>query len=79
MLTTNLLTFLIKFSNTSESLIVNISFNSLYSLAAEIRKEKLIISEIMQLDLPSKKFKKISIKKFASIVDHHTELSLLIN
>lgn len=79
MVSTNLITFLITFNATTETFIFNVSRESLNKLTETIKDQNLKIATVKQFDRNKNKFLKIPNQKLFTIIDHHTELSLLLN
>jgi hypothetical protein len=79
MLSTNLITFEISFQNNgSETLIFNVSNDSLNALLNVLKYRKLYTSKIKEFDRTQSKFKTVSKKRLLQCIDYHTELFELL-
>ena len=79
MISTNLITFEISFQNNgAETLIFNVSNESLNQLLNVLKSRKLYSSKIKEFDRTQSKFKTVSKKRLLQCVDYHTELYNLL-
>ena len=79
MISTNLITFEISFQNNgAETLIFNVSNESLNQLLNVLKSRKLYTSKIKEFDITQSKFKTVSKKRLLQCVDYHTELYYLL-
>ena len=79
MISTNLITFEISFQNNgAETLIFNVSNESLNQLLNVLKSRKLYTSKIKEFDRTQSKFKTVSKKRLLQCVDYHTELYNLL-
>lgn len=75
MISTNLITFEISFQNNGlETLIFNVSNESLNKLLTVLKSRKLYTSKIKEFDRSQSKFKTVSKKRLLQCIDYHTEL-----
>jgi len=79
MISTNLITFEISFQNNgAETLIFNVSNESLNQLLNVLKSRKLYTSKIKEFDRTQSKFKTVSKKRLLQCIDYHTELFELL-
>lgn len=79
MISTNLITFEIQFQNNgAETLIFNVSNESLNQLLNVLKYRKLYTSKIKEFDRTQSKFKTVSKKRLLQCIDYHTELYELL-
>lgn len=79
MISTNLITFEISFQNNgAETLIFNVSNESLNQLLNVLKSRKLYTSKIKEFDRTQSKFKTVSKKRLLQCIDYHTELYELL-
>jgi len=80
MVSTNLITFEISFQNNgAETLIFNVSNDSLTQLLNVLKARKLYINKIKEFDRTQSKFKTVSKKRLLQCIDWHTELFEILN
>jgi hypothetical protein len=79
MITTNLITFEISFQNNGgETLIFNVSTESLNQLTKVLQNRELYITKIKEYDRVKSSFKRCSLQRLIQCTDHHTELNLIL-
>lgn len=79
MVSTNLITFEISFQNNgAETLIFNVSNESLNMLLNVLKYRKLYTNKIKEFDRTQSKFKTVSKKRLLQCIDYHTELFELL-
>ncbi len=79
MLTTNLITFEVSFINSTETIILNTSLQSLNDFCNFLKSgDKKILNKVLEYDRIAKKFKRCNKERFLKCIDHQTELYLLI-
>lgn len=80
MVSTNLITFEISFQNNgAETLIFNVSNDSLTQLLNILKTRKLYLNKIKEFDRTQSKFKTVSKKRLLQCVDWYTELFDVLN
>lgn len=80
MITTNLITFEISFQNNgSETLIFNVSNDSLNQFLNRLKSRKLYLNKIKEFDRTQSKFKTVAKKRLLQCIDHNTELFEILN
>ena len=79
MLSTNLITFEISFlNNGGETLIFNVTDESLKALTNTLKARKLYIDKIKEYNRPKSAFKRCSLQRLIQCTDHNTELNLIL-
>ncbi len=79
MITTNLVTFELSFTNSTETIIFNVGLVSLTSLKKFLKEnDYLIIDKVKEYDRTQSKFRKANKQRLLQCTDHVTELNLLL-
>lgn len=78
MITTNLITFELSFKNSSETIIFNITKNSLLMVASFLKENDLQILKIKEFERSKSKFKQSTKARLIACTDHCTELNLIL-
>jgi len=79
MVSTNLITFEISFlNNGGETLIFNVTSESLNALAKTLKARKLYIDKIKEYNRSKSAFKRCSLKRLIDCTDYNTELNLIL-
>jgi len=78
MINTDLLTFQITFKNSSSKIIFNVSNNSINDLIDFLNNTSYKLDKVKQYDRAKDKFLCIPKQKLFTIIDHKTELLILL-
>lgn len=74
MVTTNLITFELHFINSTETIIVNTSKNSLIELTNYLKQQNYIFAKAKEYFKKDSKFKATNKQRFTQCINHNTEL-----
>ena len=78
MVTTNLITFEVHFTNSTETIIFNTSIDSMNRLVAYLKEQNYIFSKAKEYFKKDSRFKVVSKQRFINCIDCNTELINLL-